>query len=86
MSSTTRSQHRHRATEQQRQERRQQDRERRRIARQHESDTRRSQRLADLRDRAAERHTQESPRARYSLPISISFHIEYIANIGIIIA
>ena len=69
MSSTTRSQqHRHRATEQQRQERRQQGRERRRIARQHESDTHRSQRLADLRDRAAERRTQESHCARYSLP------------------
>ena len=77
MSSTTRSQqHRHRATEQRRQERRQQDRERRRITRQHESDTRRSQRLGDLRDWAAERRTQESPRARYSLPISISFHVE----------
>ena len=49
MSSMTRSQrHGCCATEQQRELKRQQDREQRRMARQHESDTRRSERLANV--------------------------------------
>ena len=60
MSSTTRSQrHGCQATEQQRELRRRQDREQRRMARQHESDTQRSEMLAELSQRRSQESTHE---------------------------